>query len=98
MLHEVERAPRRILEQAMRIGMRQACVALEVWLERLVLLHHLDQLGLDVCRRRLERAEPRQCCAWIELDLRQAGKEIVARLLEVDLLFPRQDLERLAEA
>src|SRR6185503_1735799 len=83
---------------ALRVGVRQARAALHIRLERTVFLQYGQELAADVLCRRLERFEPGKRGALVELDLRQSGKVVLARLLRVDALPAGEDVERLGEA
>lgn len=55
------------------------------------------QLRADLTGRSLDRRQPGQGLARLELDLRQAGKQIEARLLLIQPLAPRHQVQRQGE-
>ena len=73
-------------------------MALHVRCEGTGFVEHGFELGADVGGRRFDVVEPREEAALVELDLRQAGKVVVLRLLQVDLLLAEDQVDRLREA
>ncbi len=97
-LPQIEGAPRRIVQHARLLVRRTVALRLHVRRERGGLLHHSLQLGADGVGLALQRVQPRERLALVELDLRQAREIEVTRLLQVDPLPAEHDIQGLREA
>lgn len=97
-LPEIKRGPRGIVGHPHLLRVRAVRVASHVRREGSGVLQHALQLRTDVVRRRLDRIEPREVRAVVELLLRQLREIEISRLLQVDALAPDQDVECLAKA
>jgi hypothetical protein len=65
--------------------------------ERLRLGEQAVKFGANLPRRRLDRRQPGQGLARLELDLRQAGEQIESRFLLIQPLSPRHQVQRQGE-
>ncbi len=97
-LPEVERAPVGIVGHAGLRVPRTRRIALHIRLQRAGIAHHGEHLLANDGRGGFDGGQPWERGAVVELDLRQARKEVVLRLLEVRLAQAQEDVERFAKA
>src|SRR6185503_11333010 len=92
-LPEVESAPVRVVEHSLLAFARALRIALDVGPEGRFVLEDCQQLRAYFGGRSLDLVEPVKPAAVVELDLRQLGKVVIARLLDIDVPAAEKKLE-----
>src|SRR5688572_3164247 len=94
-LPQVERAPGRVVEHTLLVIARPVRMARDIRRKGGGVLHHLEQLGTYRVGCGLDRSQPGELLARVELDLWQCGEVVVARLLHEDAFLAEDDVQGL---
>ncbi len=92
-LPQKQGAPARIGHHPGRVAIGPVSARLEIGTEKVRFGQKCIQLGTNLARRRFDRPQPGQGLARLKLDLREAGKQIEARLLLIQPLAPGHQVQ-----
>ena len=96
-LPQEDRAPGGVFQHPRLSAARSVRTVLDIGCEQGGFRQNRLQFGADGGRRRLDLRQPGRIGAGLELDLRQARKQIEFRLLVIQWLAPGQQVERQGE-